>query len=270
FGWHLEEIHVTCAHLEKKRTRLRLYTIYLEELCKQSVETTLQTSSNGVRIFKVTARTIDQSTGGKLRDRNAEESWALLEDLALYENESWNDPRDFTKPVKAIYLPQDVPSTSNRRLIELENQTQRLMEVHLAPKKLVQVNKISSSCEICSEDPQCSTLIHSLINAITICPKRPGESQNNKPEEEEREGKDNPKNINTNPSSPPDPSVSLVIKKVHKLNSFFKSLDLVLESSDTKFVCTKGDDGDVMFIEIIKKYDDSRKEEAEVYENSKA
>ncbi|GKB85826.1 hypothetical protein Tco_0958098 [Tanacetum coccineum] len=38
-GWHLEEIHVTWAHLEKKRTRLRLYTIYLEELCIQSVET---------------------------------------------------------------------------------------------------------------------------------------------------------------------------------------------------------------------------------------
>ncbi|GJW31104.1 retrovirus-related pol polyprotein from transposon TNT 1-94 [Tanacetum coccineum] len=31
-GWHLEEIHVTWAHLKKKRTRLRLYTIYLKEL----------------------------------------------------------------------------------------------------------------------------------------------------------------------------------------------------------------------------------------------
>ncbi|GKA77723.1 MAK10-like protein [Tanacetum coccineum] len=58
---------------------------------------------------------------------------ALLEYLALYENESWNDPMDFAKPVKAIVLPQDVPSTSDRRLIELENQVQRLMEDHLAP-----------------------------------------------------------------------------------------------------------------------------------------
>ncbi|GKC49097.1 zinc finger, CCHC-type containing protein [Tanacetum coccineum] len=72
-------------------------------------------------------RTIDQSAGGKLRDRNAKESWALLEDLALYDNESWNDPRDFAKPVKGISLPQDVSSTSDRRLIELENQVQRLM-----------------------------------------------------------------------------------------------------------------------------------------------
>ncbi|GKB35540.1 MAK10-like protein [Tanacetum coccineum] len=77
-------------------------------------------------------RTIDQSAGGKLCDRNVNESWALLEDLALYDNESWNDPRDFSKLVKAIALPQDVPSTSDRRLIELENQVQCLMEAHLA------------------------------------------------------------------------------------------------------------------------------------------
>ncbi|GJW90662.1 hypothetical protein Tco_0168215 [Tanacetum coccineum] len=87
---------------------------------------------------------------GKLHDKNAEESWALLEDLALYDNESCNDPRDFAKPIKAIYLPQDVPGTSDLRLIELENQVQRLMEAHLAPKSSNQVNKIGSSCEICS------------------------------------------------------------------------------------------------------------------------
>ncbi|GKE84402.1 hypothetical protein Tco_1558144 [Tanacetum coccineum] len=81
----------------------------------------------------VTRRTVDQSAGGKLRDLNAEESWALLEDLALYDNESWNNLRDFTKPVKAIASPQDVLSTSDRRLIELGNQVQRLMEAHLAP-----------------------------------------------------------------------------------------------------------------------------------------
>ncbi|GJW84000.1 MAK10-like protein [Tanacetum coccineum] len=66
-------------------------------------------------------RTIDQSAGSKLRDHNAEESWALLEDLALYDNESWNDPRDFDKPLKAMALPPDVSSTSDRRLIKLEN-----------------------------------------------------------------------------------------------------------------------------------------------------
>ncbi|GJR95289.1 hypothetical protein Tco_0267463 [Tanacetum coccineum] len=70
-------------------------------------------------------------------------------DLALYDNESWNDQRDFPKLVKVISLHQGVPSTSDRRLVELENQVQRLMEAHLAPKPSAQVNKIASSCEIC-------------------------------------------------------------------------------------------------------------------------
>ncbi|GJX41483.1 MAK10-like protein [Tanacetum coccineum] len=61
-----------------------------------------------------------------------------------------NRPVDFAKPVKAISLPQDVPSTSNRHLIELENQVQHLMESHLAPTQPTQVNKITTSCEICS------------------------------------------------------------------------------------------------------------------------
>nr|GEU88895.1 hypothetical protein [Tanacetum cinerariifolium] len=48
--------------------------------------------------------------------------------------------------VKAISLPQDVLSTSDPCLIELENQVQCLMEAHRAPKSFIQVNKINSSC----------------------------------------------------------------------------------------------------------------------------
>ncbi|GJZ30231.1 hypothetical protein Tco_0575278 [Tanacetum coccineum] len=47
-------------------------------------------------------------------------------------------------------LPQDVPSTSDRHLIELENQVQRLMEAHLALIQPTQVNKNTTSCEICT------------------------------------------------------------------------------------------------------------------------
>ncbi|GKF21715.1 hypothetical protein Tco_0070353, partial [Tanacetum coccineum] len=108
------------------------------------------TTSRRFSLRSMESRTINQSDGGKLHDRNTKESWALLEDLILYDNEIWNDPRDFAKPVKAISLPQDVLSTSDRRLIELENQVQRLMEGHIAPMQPTQVNKITSSCEICS------------------------------------------------------------------------------------------------------------------------
>ncbi|GJW08350.1 hypothetical protein Tco_1570773 [Tanacetum coccineum] len=46
-------------------------------------------------------------------------------------------------------------------------------------------------------DPQCSTQIHSSINAIIIHPKQPDESQVNKPEVEQDE--DNPRDTNSNP-----------------------------------------------------------------------
>ncbi|GKA83042.1 hypothetical protein Tco_0789790 [Tanacetum coccineum] len=273
----------------------------------------------------VTRRTIDQSARGKLRDKNAKESWALLEDLALYDNESWNDPRDFAKPVKGISLPQDVSSTSDPRLIELKNQVQHLMEAHLDPKQPVQVNKISSSCEICSgphdtqycmENPEqafveyassrtdeagglvsnfmasqdarlskfeadfkqqqgeMTNKIDTVLKAITdritgALPSdtQPNKSRDDKSEEEGRKEEGNPENINTTLPSPPDPSNSFITKKVRKLNSFLESSDLVPRSLDTKFFCTK-DDGDVMFIEIIKKYNDSHEEGPEDKENT--
>ncbi|GJR00681.1 hypothetical protein Tco_0523665 [Tanacetum coccineum] len=43
-------------------------------------------------------------------------------------------------------------------------------------------------------------------------------------------------------------------------------LDLVPQSSEAEFVCTEEDEGDVMFIEIVKKNNDSRKEEPEAGE----
>ncbi|GKE62704.1 hypothetical protein Tco_1513071, partial [Tanacetum coccineum] len=275
-------------------------------------------------------RTIDQSVGGKLRDRNAKESWALFEDLTLYDNESWNDPRDFDKPVKAITLPQDVLSTSDRCLIELKNQVQCLMEAHLAPTQPTQVNKITTSYEICSgphntqycmEDPEqafveyassctdetgglvsnfmasqhtrlskfeadfkqqqsemtnkidtvlkaitdriAGALPSNMINAITIHSEKQSDSYDKKAKENKEEEKNNLENIHVNPSTPPNLSVAFITEKVLKFNSFFKSLGLVPQSSDTEVVCTKGDDGEVMFIQLIRKNDDSGEEEPE-------
>ncbi|GKB45752.1 hypothetical protein Tco_0896505 [Tanacetum coccineum] len=115
--------------------------------------------------------TIKLPEGNNLRDLNAEESWALLEDIALYDNESWNDPRDFAKSIKEIALPQDVPSTSDRHLIELENQVQRLMEAYLALTQPTEVNKITTSCEICS-GPHDSYNCMEELNKNPAAPKR--------------------------------------------------------------------------------------------------
>ncbi|GJY30430.1 hypothetical protein Tco_0413925 [Tanacetum coccineum] len=63
---------------------------------------------------------------------------------------SLDEPLTNRPVVKAITFPQDVSSTSDRRLIKHENQVQRLMEAHLAPTQPTQVNKITTPCEICS------------------------------------------------------------------------------------------------------------------------
>ncbi|GJX19340.1 hypothetical protein Tco_0222017 [Tanacetum coccineum] len=194
--------------------------------------------------------------------------------------------------VKAIALPQDVPSTSDRCLIELENQVQHLMEAHLALTQPTQVNKITTSCEICSgphdtqhcmEDPEQAFFEYasSRIDEVggkwyTFKPEQNNlgdiynpswrsypnlsDSYDEKANENEEEEKNSPENIHVNPSIPPDLSVAFITEKVLKFNSFFKSLGLVPQSSHTEVVCTKGDDGEVMFIEIIRKNDDSRED----------
>ncbi|GJV86462.1 MAK10-like protein [Tanacetum coccineum] len=244
-----------------------------------------------------------------------------LQDFSLYDNESWNDPRDLAKPVKAIILPQDVLSTSDRRLIELETQVQHLMKAHLIPTQLTQVNKITTSCEICcgphdtqycmenpdqafveyaslrtgeagegmvsefmaSQDARLSKFeanfkqqqsemtnkINTVLKAITsqIAGMLPNDTVKNpklgthpvSTEEVEEEERENTKN-HSDTSTPPNPSISFLTKKVLKFSSLFKSLGLVLSSPNVELVCTKEEDGDVMFIEIIPKDDDPHEE----------
>nr|GEV94994.1 MAK10-like protein [Tanacetum cinerariifolium] len=72
----------------------------------------------------------------------------LVDSLDL--NSDNRERTEFAIPVKVIYLPQDVTSTFDRCLIKPKNKVKLLMEAHLTPKQPVQVNKISSSCKICS------------------------------------------------------------------------------------------------------------------------
>ncbi|GJW11900.1 hypothetical protein Tco_1577727 [Tanacetum coccineum] len=55
FGRHLEEIHVTWAHLEKKQTRLRTNTKTLQDLKSQSLETASPFIHDAVTLHLVTA-----------------------------------------------------------------------------------------------------------------------------------------------------------------------------------------------------------------------
>ncbi|GJW23090.1 hypothetical protein Tco_0033712 [Tanacetum coccineum] len=105
-----------------------------------------------------------------------------------------------------------------------------------------------------TEDSQCPAHIHSSINTITIHPKQPKESQVNESDVgQEDEGIIG--NTNSNPHPQPDPLASIATKQVRKLNSMLESLGLVPRSSNAKFICSKEDDGEVMFIEIIRDYE---------------
>ncbi|GJR39523.1 retrovirus-related pol polyprotein from transposon TNT 1-94 [Tanacetum coccineum] len=60
FGRHLDGLHVTWAHLEKKRTRLQTNTKTLEDLCSQSLETASPTIHDAVTTHPVTASHISR------------------------------------------------------------------------------------------------------------------------------------------------------------------------------------------------------------------
>ncbi|GKC64078.1 zinc finger, CCHC-type containing protein [Tanacetum coccineum] len=71
---------------------------------------------------------IDRAAGGKLRNKNADESWEIIENIALYDHEGWDDTKEFAKPVKAITTPQGIMKTPDRRLLELKDQINILLK----------------------------------------------------------------------------------------------------------------------------------------------
>ncbi|GJX86580.1 hypothetical protein Tco_0337354 [Tanacetum coccineum] len=82
----------------RETTRLRLFHFSLHDQCE-----------------------IDRTIGGKLRNKNTDESWEIIENLALYDHEGWDETNEFVKPVKAIAIPHGIPKTPDRRLLELED-----------------------------------------------------------------------------------------------------------------------------------------------------
>ncbi|GJS88610.1 hypothetical protein Tco_0771246, partial [Tanacetum coccineum] len=57
-----------------------------------------------------------------------DESWEIIENLALYDHEGWNDAKEFVKPVKAISTPQPTSKTPDRILLELGDQIKFLLK----------------------------------------------------------------------------------------------------------------------------------------------
>ncbi|GJZ16033.1 MAK10-like protein [Tanacetum coccineum] len=116
-----------------------------------------------IHVSPITSEPLTNTAGGKLCDKNDEESWALLEDLALYDNESWNEPRDFAKLVKAIFMPHDVPNASDRIV--------RNVEVHVGKLKLFEDFHVVDM----EREPTCPLLVGrgflATANAVIDCKK---------------------------------------------------------------------------------------------------
>ncbi|GKC19170.1 MAK10-like protein [Tanacetum coccineum] len=75
---------------------------------------------------------IDRAAGGKLNNKNADESWEIIEKLYLYNHEGWNDLKDCVKPVKAISTSQNTSKNLDQILLELEDQINFLQKDYMA------------------------------------------------------------------------------------------------------------------------------------------
>ncbi|GJU69200.1 hypothetical protein Tco_1255459 [Tanacetum coccineum] len=182
----------------------------------------------------------DENPIRTLRDYSRPSHEGYRNTIELPAGNNVNDPRDFAKPVKAITLPQDVPSTSDCHLIKLGNQVQCLMEAYLASTQSNQVHKITTLCEICSGPYDTQNCLENPEQAfVEYASSRTDET-----------GEGNLDGTNLDPQ--PDQFASIATEQVQKLNSMLESLRLVPRSSNTKFVCSKEDDGEVMYIEIIR------------------
>ncbi|GJT15216.1 hypothetical protein Tco_0873922 [Tanacetum coccineum] len=94
-GWHLEEIHVTWAHLEKKQTRLRTYTKSLKESCSQIPHHVLDLWSLTQLFYDhvddYTRMDLDFAAAENLRELSGEKAWEAIENFTQGQKE-WDNP----------------------------------------------------------------------------------------------------------------------------------------------------------------------------------
>ncbi|GJR82874.1 MAK10-like protein [Tanacetum coccineum] len=109
---------------------------------------------------------IDRAADGKLRNKNADESWEIIKNLALYDHEGWDDTKEFFKPVKAITAPLGITKTPDRRLLELEDQINFLLNGSRpaptsssarAPQDFVKASHLNSRPQNQNEPPTLNT-----------------------------------------------------------------------------------------------------------------
>nr|GEW32045.1 MAK10-like protein [Tanacetum cinerariifolium] len=151
-GWYLEEIYVTWAHLEKKRTRLRLYTKSFEEIMHTK-------RGDDVADFKRRRHDFQSNDVMDLMTASGHSRLKVaLEDSTWRRHENpMRTLEDYSKPSYEVYRNTiELPKGNN--VVSLQSDTIRWVQkdahstdfAHLASTQPSQVNKITTSCEICS------------------------------------------------------------------------------------------------------------------------
>ncbi|GJX46284.1 hypothetical protein Tco_0271474 [Tanacetum coccineum] len=78
-------------------------------------------------------------------------------------------------------------------------------------------------------NPQCSTHVHGSINVVMIHPKQQSNTHDDRTEENEEEEKVSLENIDVDPSTPPNPSISFISENssnsIHSSNRSVKKYD---------------------------------------------
>ncbi|GJS65999.1 hypothetical protein Tco_0680563 [Tanacetum coccineum] len=140
------------------------------------------------------------------------------------------------------------------------------MEAHIAPMQPIQMNKITSSCDICSGPYETQYYMENLEQAfIEYASSRTDEaggfmsdfmaSQDARLSKFEADFKQQQSEMTD--------KINTILKAITDRMARALPSDT---SFDTEFVHTKGDEGDIMFIEIVKKNDNSREEEPKAEE----
>nr|GEX29816.1 hypothetical protein [Tanacetum cinerariifolium] len=197
FGRHLDELHVTWAHLKKKRTRLRTNTKTLEDLCSQRLEMTSQAIHDAVIPHQVTTsqylRRRDENSIRTLGDFSRPSHEGYMNTIELLEGNNMWFPRHSVLHGKSptslreyVYLHTDEArdarlskfeadfkqqqcEMTNKIDIVLKANTDRIAGT--PPSDIVKNPKLGTHPVLSARsypiiDPQCSSHLSTSINVI--------------------------------------------------------------------------------------------------------
>ncbi|GJS79783.1 hypothetical protein Tco_0729664 [Tanacetum coccineum] len=132
--WHLRRNTRDLGSFGEETDKTTDLHQHCSRISPQKLETASQITRDAVTNPTTTASQdittveIDHAAGGKLRNKNADESWEIIENLALYDHKVWDDTKEFVKLVKVIATPQGIPKTPDQRLFKLEDQINFLLK----------------------------------------------------------------------------------------------------------------------------------------------